>query len=88
MDNTQLSIFAVSKREQILQSFVETSEQAHRIHPSKHCACKIQVNSVDLLKTVKGQVSLTCDGFNRFTGDRLADEIILNEAGGLRRDLH
>lgn len=37
---------------------------------------------------VKGQASLTCDGFNRFTGDRLADEIILNEAGGLRGDLH
>ncbi len=36
----------------------------------------------------EGGVSLTGDGFNRFTGDRLADEIILNEAGGLRRDLH
>lgn len=32
--------------------------------------------------------SLTCDGFNGFTGDRLANEIILDEAGGLRRDLH
>ena len=37
---------------------------------------------------VKKEGGLTSDGFNCLTGDRLANKIILNEAGGLRRDLH
>lgn len=40
------------------------------------------------VKMVRAWGNLTCNGFNGFTGDRLAGEIILDEAGGLRRDLH
>ena len=37
---------------------------------------------------VTGRASLTGDGLDGFTGDRLSDEIILNEAGGLGGHLH
>lgn len=58
----------------------------HYINPSKHLVYSIKVNSGS--RWLMGQMRLTCNGFNGFAWDRLTNEIILNKAGRLRRDLH
>lgn len=90
---SKYAMFDITSYSQKLGHFFIKYKRAHNLtfksfalflQPFCWAVSKIQWNS----RWWKSWASLTCDGFNCFTGDRLADKIILNEAGGLRGDLH